>query len=148
MVKGSFTSIMIFISALLFAQSEADLGDDVVEQFIAQAEEQEYTLIAREKCDRPPGEMCRWPYEITPDIRSLDIVVIGNKRTKPSFAVEDAQADNVITFTREEDVTSNGKVNFVRRSFSLKKSQISVTFHFGNTRSYMTESTSMLIFAK
>jgi hypothetical protein len=137
---------MIFGGLLLHAQQDVSL--ELVNKFITSAEEEGLSLKAKEKCDRPPGEMCRLPYQITPDIHNLDIIVIGNKRSKPSLAVEDASAHHVITFTMEEEVANHDRVNFVRKSFSLKGSDINVVLYYGNTRSFGTENTYMLIFEK
>lgn len=120
----------------------------MMQEFISSAEQEGYQLVHKKKCDRPSGEMCQLPFEITPDMDALDIVVIGNKKCKPGLAVKNTQENSVLAFTHEYEVTTTDNASFVRKTFNLKDSHIQVALHFGNTRSFAPADTYMLVFKK
>jgi len=54
----------------------------------------------------------------------------------------------VITYTMEEDVSEEKRVNIVEKKFSLSNTRLDVVFHFGNVRSFTVEDSYLLIFKK
>ncbi len=147
-----FFLISIFLlsaSARLSGQNNrAELVKEVVNEFIEEYESAGYELVQREVCDKAPGELCRLPFQITPEISELFIIVIGSKKIKPTLALEDSETTRVITYTMEDDVSEEKRVNIVEKKFNLSATRLDVVFHFGNVRSFTVEDTYLLIFKK
>jgi len=141
--------LLLCTSAGLRAQNKrAELVRQVVDEFIEEYSSAGYELVHREVCDKAPGELCRFPFQITPEISELYIIVIGSKKIKPTLALEDSKSTRVITYTMEEDVSEEKRVNIVEKKFSLSGTRLDVVFHFGNVRSFTVEDSYLLIFKK
>lgn len=147
----------IFLISILFlcactrlaGQSKrAELVRQVVDEFIGEYKSIGYELVEREVCNKAPGELCHLPFQITPQMSELYIIVIGSKKVKPTLALEDSKSTRVITFTMEEDVSEEKRVNVVEKKFTLSDTRLDVVFHFGNVRSFTVEDTYLLIFKK
>ncbi|PJF33157.1 MAG: hypothetical protein CUN57_02895, partial [Phototrophicales bacterium] len=125
-------------------QSRAELVQSVVDDFVREYETNGYELVTKSVCDKAPGELCQYPFRITPAIRNLHVLVIGSKKINPTLALEDSATTRVITYTMEEDVSEERKVNIVKKTFNLSGTTLPVIFHYGNARSFVVEDSYLL----
>ncbi len=149
-MRHFFLLFILFLSipALKAQQSRAELVRSVVADIIKEYEANGFELVTQSECDKAPGELCRYPFRITPSIRQLHVLVIGSKKINPTLALEDSSTTRVITYTMEEDVSEERRVNIVKKTFNLNGTTLPVIFHFGNARSFVVEDSYLLIFKK
>ena len=143
-------SIILLCSVIrLSGQNQrAELVREVVSEFIEEYRSAGYELVQEEVCEKAPGELCQVAFRITPEISELFVIVIGSKKIKPTLALEDSETTRVITYTMEDDVSEEKRVNIVEKKFTLSGTRLDVVFHFGNVRSFTVEDSYLLIFKK